>query len=120
VLLSGWARGRRRRSEARLMANAWSGVGAHLLLDDGARSTFGNAVRTAAAARALDVDEIVLVTSCWHSRRAAALVRASLRGTGLRTTVVATSESASVRARLRELACWTLVPLQVALAGRSR
>lgn len=120
VLLSGWARGRRPESEARAMARAWNGHPVRLLVDDHARSTYGNAVATAAAARKLDVREVVLVTSAWHGRRASALVRAALRGSGRRLTVEMSSERPPARARLRELACLPLLPVQAALAGRSR
>ncbi len=34
--------------------------------------------------------------------------------------VAATDERGTARARLRELACWVAVPLQVALARRTR
>jgi hypothetical protein len=118
VLLSGWARGTRARSEARLMAEAWSGPPARILVDEGARSTYANAVRTAAAAEALGAEEIVVVTSAWHARRADVLVRAAARGSRRRVRVAVTTERGSRRARLRELACWPIVPVQIALARR--
>ena len=119
VLVSG--RGRRRAAcEAELMAAAWDGRTAPVLLDRDARTTYGNAVGVAAAARTLGHREVVVVTSRWHGRRAAALVRAALRETGHAVTLVATDERGTLLARLRELACWPLVPLQVALAGRRR
>lgn len=122
VLLSGWARGRRPVSEAKAMARAWGGHPARLILDDHARSTYANAVATAAAARELGVREVVLVTSDWHSRRASLLVRAALRGSGLRLrlTLETSAESPPGRARLRELVCLSLLPVQAALAGRRR
>jgi uncharacterized SAM-binding protein YcdF (DUF218 family) len=118
VLLSGWARGSRRTSEAELMAGAWCGSASRILLDPDARSTYGNAVAVAASARRLGVSEIVLVTSGWHGRRAAALVRAALRDTGRELKLAATDERGSRSNRLRELACWTVVPLQAVLAAR--
>lgn len=120
VLLSGWARGRRPMSEARAMARAWNGHPVRLLLDDRARSTYGNAVATASAARELGVSEVVLVTSAWHSRRASTLLRAALRGSGRRLTIETSTEQPTARARLRELACLPLLPVQAALARRSR
>jgi len=120
VLLSGWARGRAHDSEADLMARAWSGHGADVLVDRAARSTYGNVAGTAAAARALAVGEVVLVTSSWHGRRAATLLRTALRGSGRRVTVATTGEAGALRSRLRELACWTLVPLQAILVSRAR
>ena len=74
VLFSG------RSVETELMARAWSGDPARVLLDPHARSTYDNAVAIARSARELGVREIVLVTSGWHGRRAEALVRAALRG----------------------------------------
>jgi uncharacterized SAM-binding protein YcdF (DUF218 family) len=120
VLLSGWARGHRPVSEASAMAEAWRGRPLPLLLDDRARSTYGNAVATARAARQLGVGDVVLVTSPWHRRRASTLVRSALRGSSSRVTAVTTDEHGTPAARLRELACWLLVPVQAALAGRGR
>ncbi len=120
VLLSGWARARRPRSEARLMEQAWSGRSARVVLDEGARTTQGNALRAAAAASELGVDEVVVVTSGWHARRAGALVRGALRGSGRTVTVVSTVDRGTRRARLRELACWPAVPFQIARSARNR
>ena len=53
VLLSGWARRRSARPEAELMARAWSVSTRRVLLDRSARSTLGNALGVARAARAL-------------------------------------------------------------------
>jgi DUF218 domain len=117
ILLSGWRRWRRPVSEADLMAGAWTGRTEHLLLDRTSRTTYGNALAVAAAARALSASEVVLVTSGWHRRRAAALVRAAY---GRRVSLAATTEHGTLAARTRELACWTLVPFQRALAGRRR
>lgn len=119
VLLSGWAR-RRGASEAELMADAWSGCATRVLLDRKARTTYGNAVGVATTARRLGRSEVVVVTSRWHGRRASALVRAALRGTGHAVTLAPTDEPGTVAARLRELACWPFVPFQIALAGRRR
>jgi uncharacterized SAM-binding protein YcdF (DUF218 family) len=102
------------------MAEAWSGRPLPLLLDDRARSTYGNAVATARAARQLGVDDVVLVTSPWHRRRASVLVRSALRGSGSQVATVTTDERSTPAARLRELACWLLVPFQAALAARGR
>jgi uncharacterized SAM-binding protein YcdF (DUF218 family) len=113
VLLSGWG-------EAEAMARSWADRPAHVVLDARARSTFGNAVAVARAARSLDVRDVVVVTSSWHGRRAGALVRAALRGTDTTVTVVAAGDRGSLRARLRELLCWPFVPLQAGLAARHR
>lgn len=114
VLLSGWS------PETELMAGAWRGASAEMLLDSSARSTYDNAVAIARSARELGVGEIVLVTSGWHGRRAAALVRAAARGFEGHVHLVATDERGSLGHRCRELLCWTLVPLQSALAARQR
>jgi uncharacterized SAM-binding protein YcdF (DUF218 family) len=110
VLLSGRARAGRG-SEADLMARSWRGPSAELVLDRSAASTYGNAVATAALARLLALEEVVVVTSSWHARRASTLVRAAMRGSATRVSS-ASAEARSLRASLRELACWTLVPLQ--------
>ena len=119
VLLTG-ARRRGSVSEAELMARAWTGGGARLVLDRRARTTFENARAIARTARALGADEVVLVTSRWHRRRATTLVRAALRGSGVTVTTAPTAEHGSLRARARELVCWTFVPFLAAQAVRSR
>jgi uncharacterized SAM-binding protein YcdF (DUF218 family) len=119
VLLSGWARRRRTRSEAELMAGSWHGRATRLLLDRNARSTVGNAVSAADAARSLGAREVVLVTSGWHGRRAAALLRAALDGSGSEVSLALTDERTSARAWAREALCWLAFPVQSA-AARSR
>jgi uncharacterized SAM-binding protein YcdF (DUF218 family) len=118
VLLSGWARGRSAASEAELMAGSWNAHCRRVVIDDRARSTLGNVVRTAALVRALSVREVVLVTSGWHGRRAAALLRAALRGSSATVTLAVTDERASLGTKLRELACWALVPLAARAAQK--
>ena len=117
VLFSGWQGRQRRASEAELMARAWNGNADRLLVDRTSRTTFGNALAVAATARALSTSEVVLVTSGWHGRRAAALVRAAH---GRHVSLAATDERGTIAARTRELACWVLVPFQLALAGGRR
>ena len=117
VLLSGWSRTRRRASEADLMADAWTGRGAEVRLDPGARSTLENAVGAARTAEELGAREVVLVTSGWHGRRAAALLDAALAGSDVEVVLVVTEERGSTRARLREIVCWSAVPVQRRLAG---
>ena len=120
VLLSGWSRVSGRFSEAELMAAAWTGPARRLVLDRGARSTAANAIAIGRVARAIRAQEVVVVTSPWHVRRARALVRAALVGTHARVLVATTGEPAGRAARLRELACWSLVPLLSLVAVRSR
>jgi uncharacterized SAM-binding protein YcdF (DUF218 family) len=119
VLLSGWARGRSAISEAELMARSWNASCGRLVIDDRARSTLGNVIRAAALVRDLSVREVVLVTSGWHGRRAAALLRAVLRGSSATVTLAVTDERASRGSKLRELACWALVPF-AGVAARKR
>jgi uncharacterized SAM-binding protein YcdF (DUF218 family) len=118
VLLSGWARGRDVSSEAELMSRTWNGRASRVVLDRGARSTFGNAAGVAAAARRLGAGEVVVVTSRWHARRARSLVRAALRDDSSTVSVSVTSDPPPRGARFREAACWLAVPFQRALTGR--
>ena len=104
VLLSGWARRRHRPSEAELMRRAWHGPDA--------RTTAGNARAVAAAAKALEADEVVLVTSSWHARRARLLVRALLPP-HVRLSVVTSPRTRPPRLIARELA--TLLPSRLAV-----
>lgn len=116
VLLSGWAGGRSGASEAELMGRSWGGRTSRVVLDRNARSTLGNVVGAATTARALAAREVVLVTSSWHGRRAAVLLRAALHGSRSTVSLALTDEPAPLRERLREAACWALVPFQGALA----
>ncbi len=99
------------------MVRGWTGRFGKILLDSAARTTYGNVLGAAAAARAIYAREVVLVTSGWHGRRAAILMRAASRQ---RVVLATTDERGTARARLRELVCWPLLPLQVVLARRSR
>jgi uncharacterized SAM-binding protein YcdF (DUF218 family) len=122
VLFSGWARRSASTPEADLMARMWRTPARARLVDRRARTTLGNAIGVARAARRLDADEVVLVTSRWHAQRAAALVRAALRGSGARAAlrVVATDEPVTSRRGLREAASWTVIPVLALVAARSR
>jgi len=119
VLLSGWSRTGRSETEADVMAHAWRGPSGRVLLDRGARTTAGNAIGIARVARALEAEEVVLVTSSWHGRRARTLTRAALAGTPLRVELATTDERAASTARLRELACWSAVPVLALVAARA-
>jgi uncharacterized SAM-binding protein YcdF (DUF218 family) len=119
VLFSGWARGRVPVAEADLMARAWRSPVRARVIDRGARTTLGNALGVARLARRLGADEVVLVTSGWHGRRAAALARVALHRTGARIRVVTSDEKAPFASRPRELASWLVVPL-LALVARTR
>jgi hypothetical protein len=112
VLLSGWSRRRGRASEADLMARVWDGQSKNVLLDRGARTTLANAVGAARAANEQGARQVVLVTSGWHGRRATALLDAALAGLDVAVELAVTDERGSLRARLREAACWSIVPIQ--------
>ena len=117
VLLSGWSRHRHRPSEAELMRRAWRGPDVPRLADGDARTTAGNARAVAAAARKVGADEVVLVTSSWHARRARLLVRALLPP-HVRLSVVTTPRTRPPRLIARELA--TLLPSRLAVRLRRR
>lgn len=119
ILFSGWARGRSRHAEADLMAASWAGAGRRRLVDRGARTTLGNALAVARAARTVEADEVVLVTSDWHARRAAALVRTAL-GSHVRLRVAAAAGPPSPLRRAREAGAWLLTPGLALVAARSR
>ena len=120
ILFSGWARGASRTPEADLMAQTWTTPTRLRLVDRGARTTLGNAIGVGRAARRVGAYEVVLVTSSWHGRRAAALVRAALLGTGARLRVVTTDEPVTRRRGVREIGSWALVPVLALIAVRSR
>ncbi len=120
VLLSGWARQRTSPPEADLMARAWTSPARRMILDRTARSTVGNALSVARAARRVGAHEVVLVTSSWHGRRASALTRAALFRSQTKVTLATTDEPATTAARLRELACLTLLPVLAVVAARTR
>ena len=102
------------------MADAWKAGAREVILDPDARSTVGNALGVARAARSLGADEVVLVTSDWHARRASALVRAALLGSHTKVTVAATKGPATRAVRFREIACWAIVPILAVAAARTR
>jgi uncharacterized SAM-binding protein YcdF (DUF218 family) len=120
VLLSGWARRRTEAGEAELMAGAWRADARHVILDRTARSTVGNAVGIARAARRVGAREVVVVTSGWHGRRASVLARAALAGSHVNVTLATTDERGTYRARVRELACWVTLPFVAIVAARTR
>ena len=106
------------RAEAHAMREAWPGPPAAVLLEDAARSTAENAAHVRAVALELGVDEVVVVTSRWHSRRATALFRRALRGTGIRVTAAPAATESSAALLLREAACYAALPVQLRRASR--
>lgn len=117
VVLSGWARGEGHESEAGLMAAAWTGVAAEVVVDPVARTTVENAHNALNDIFRVGAGEIVVVTSSWHAPRAWAAFRWFLRWTGIRVST-ASPRGRSLRASLRELPLWLLLPFQLGIAGR--
>jgi uncharacterized SAM-binding protein YcdF (DUF218 family) len=99
--------------EAELMREAWAGPDVVLVCDPEARSTADNARNVAAAARDLGAEELVVVTSHWHRLRAAILLRAALRGSGIRLRIATTNGPRPLLLLARELACLGLLPFQL-------
>lgn len=93
VILSGWGREGAPKTEAELMAEAWDMPGAILVRDPFARDTAENALF---ARQILDghgeIDELVVVTSGWHTLRARLFFRAAFRGSPVKLHVVAADE----------------------------
>lgn len=102
------------------MAGGWSAPAREQLIDRRARTTFGNAIAVARAARRLDADEVVLVTSSWHARRAGVLARAALVGSGSELRVVVADERPPPARRAREAASWLAVPVLAVIAAGIR
>lgn len=102
------------------MAASWNRPARARFVDRHARTTLGNAIGVARAARRVGADEVVLVTSRWHAHRAGTLVRAALLGSGTHVHVVATDEPATTGGAMRELASWALVPVLALVALRIR
>jgi uncharacterized SAM-binding protein YcdF (DUF218 family) len=120
VLFTGWARRPGATTEADLMAAAFAGEARTRLVDRGARTTLGNAIAVARAARLTGAEEVVVVTTGWHARRAGALVRAALVGQGTRLRIAAVYAPHAPARRLREAAAWLLVPVFALVAARTR
>ncbi len=112
IVLSGWARRGAVSGEAELMHAAWHGPEAQIVLDTNARNTAGNAAAVARIARELGADEVLLVTSSWHARRAGLLARAGLRGTGIPVRTSSPDDAPAIRQRVRELAALAWAPVQ--------
>jgi uncharacterized SAM-binding protein YcdF (DUF218 family) len=120
VVLSGWSRIPGSRSEAELMADAWSGAAREVVLDPVARTTAENAANAVRDVLRASAAEVVVVTSRWHAARAGAAFRWLLRCRRIPVHVATPDEPAPVRERLRELALWPLLPVQISRAARNR
>ena len=107
-------------SEAEPMRAAWAGPDVVLVCDSEARHTADNAANVAAVARELGAQELVVVTSPWHRRRARILVGAALRGSGIRFSIETADGPRPSWLLARELVCLAFLPLQLRRARRSR
>jgi uncharacterized SAM-binding protein YcdF (DUF218 family) len=105
VLLTG-------RPESDLMRSAWPAGANRVVCDDGARVTADSAAHVARVARDLGAEEIVVVTSWWHCRRARILFRRAARGSGIALRTVG-APSSSARLLVREAAAFVLLPLHL-------
>ncbi len=120
VVLSGWARVSGTRSEAELMAAAWKGRARELVVDPDARTTVGNAVNALNDIRRVGAREVVVVTSHWHAPRAKTVFQLMLRGRRVGVSAAFPSESLNLRASLREVPLWGLLPAQLWHARKPR
>ncbi len=113
VVLSGWARNPGERSEAELMAEAWTGRAGELVIDPDAETTVGNAVNIIDDIQRTGVSDVVVVTSRWHVRRALVIFRWCLRDLGVVVAGASPPNRARGRDRVGELWRWLALPLQL-------
>jgi uncharacterized SAM-binding protein YcdF (DUF218 family) len=107
------------RPEAELMRRSWNGDSPQVVLDTESRTTADSARHAARIASDLAADDVVVVTSWWHCRRAALLFRRSLARTGTTVTTLAAPRW-TPRLLAREAAAFLLLPLHVRRArGRA-
>jgi len=118
VVLSGWARVSGTPSEAHLMEEAWAGAAAELVVDPDARTTVGNAHNALDDIRRVGAREVVVVTSRWHAARSRAAFRLLLWRHRVAVSTASPAEPFSLRAALRDLPLWLLLPAQIWHAGR--
>jgi uncharacterized SAM-binding protein YcdF (DUF218 family) len=102
------------------MREAWNGPDVPLVCDPDASSTAANAANVAAVAEALGADELLVVTSSWHRRRARLLLRAALRERDVKLSVEGAPGGWHPLVLAREAACYVLLPLQLPRARRVR
>lgn len=117
VVLSGWARAAAGQPEAKLMAAAWRGSAAELVVDPDARTTVENLANAVNDVLRVGAREVVVVTSEWHAARAKAAMRWLVLHTGVKVRS-ASPPGRSLRASARELVLWPLLPFQLWSAGR--
>jgi uncharacterized SAM-binding protein YcdF (DUF218 family) len=120
VVLSGWARTPGTQSEAQLMAAAWTGNAAEVVVDPDARTTVGNAFNALDDIRRVGAREVVIVTSRWHVPRAKAAFRLLMWRRSVRVAATYPPEPAKLGAMIRELVLWPLLPAQLWHARKLR
>jgi uncharacterized SAM-binding protein YcdF (DUF218 family) len=106
--------------EAELMRASWAGPSVRLIVEADARSTAENARNIAEDARELGAEELVVVTSPWHRRRVELLMRAALAGSGIALLVEAPDGPRPRLLLARELACFAVLPVQLARTKSKR
>jgi uncharacterized SAM-binding protein YcdF (DUF218 family) len=94
------------------MSAAWTGMAREVVVDPDARTTVENAANAVDDVVRVGAGEVVIVTSSWHAARAKAAFRWLLRGRGV-IVGAAWPDGSSLRASLRELALWALLPAQL-------
>ena len=117
VVLSGWSRVPEADSEAELMRAAWRGSAREVVVDPDAQTTAENMANALNDVLRVGASEVVVVTSSWHAARAKAALRWLLRHTGVKVSS-ASPPGASLKAKLRELTLWPLLPFQLWAVGR--
>jgi uncharacterized SAM-binding protein YcdF (DUF218 family) len=100
------------RPEAELMRAAWPSSAQRVLSHHDARVTVDSAAYVARLARELEAEEVVVVTSWWHCRRARVLFRRALRGSGIAVRTLG-APSWSGRLLAREAGAFALLPLHL-------
>jgi hypothetical protein len=100
------------RPEAELMRAAWPSSARRVHCHHGANVTVDSAAYVARLARDLEVEDVVVVTSWWHCRRARVLFRRALRGSGITVRTLG-APAWSGRLLLREAAAFALLPLHL-------
>ncbi len=100
------------------MEAAWRGPAAELVVDPDARTTVGNAANALDDILRVGAREVVVVTSHWHAARARAAFRLLLRGQDVCVTTAFPPGHRDLRASLRELPLWLLLPAQAWHARR--
>jgi hypothetical protein len=120
VVLSGWARHRRVRPEAELMAEAWDGTCRELVVDPDARHTVDNATNALDDLTRTGALSVMVVTSRWHAPRARAIFAWIVRGTGARVVTSSPAEPTDVRRLAAEVPRWLILPFQLLAAERRR